>query len=73
MTDRAVTWCSGTSADITRVCMRVGQGEAVLAAMGGVDVDIVMPVVDAVDAYVIGAVRREIAERRRAGHPGWTR
>jgi len=41
--------------------------------MGGVDVDIVMPVVDAVDAYVIGAVRREIAERRRAGHPGWTR
>lgn len=42
----------------------LARGEAVLAAMGGVDVDIVMPVVDAVDAYVIGAVRREIAERR---------
>jgi hypothetical protein len=35
-----------------------------VAALGGVDVDIVMPVVAAVDAYVIGAVRREIAERR---------
>jgi hypothetical protein len=43
---------------------RAGQGEAVVAALGGVDVDIVMPVVAAVDAYVIGAVRREIAERR---------
>ncbi len=42
----------------------LARGEAVLAAMDGVDVDIVMPVVDAVDAYVIGAVRREIAERR---------
>ncbi len=38
--------------------------EAVLSAMDGVDVDDVMPVVAAVDAYVIGAVRREIAERR---------
>jgi AcrR family transcriptional regulator len=39
-------------------------GEAVVAALAGVDVDIVMPVVGAVNAYVIGAVRREIAERR---------
>ncbi|SHF91182.1 TetR/AcrR family transcriptional regulator [Streptoalloteichus hindustanus] len=42
----------------------LARGEAVLAALGGVDVDIVMPVVTAVDAYVIGAVRREIAEQR---------
>lgn len=35
-----------------------------VAAMDGVEVDAVMPVVDAVNAYVIGAVRREIAERR---------
>ncbi|MBH0780469.1 TetR/AcrR family transcriptional regulator [Nocardia bovistercoris] len=39
-------------------------GEAVVAAMDGVDIDIVMPVVGAVNAYVVGAVRREIAERR---------
>ncbi|WP_063036306.1 TetR/AcrR family transcriptional regulator [Nocardia grenadensis] len=39
-------------------------GEAVVAGMGGVEVDVVMPVVDAVNAYVIGAVRREVAERR---------
>jgi hypothetical protein len=32
--------------------------------MDGIDPNIVMPVVDAVDAYVIGAVRRETAERR---------
>jgi AcrR family transcriptional regulator len=42
----------------------LARGEAVLAAMGGIDVDLVMPVVESVDAYVIGAVRREIAERR---------
>jgi AcrR family transcriptional regulator len=42
----------------------LARGEAVLTAMDGVDVDIVMPVVAAVDAFVIGAVRREIAERR---------
>jgi AcrR family transcriptional regulator len=42
----------------------LARGEAVMAAMGGVDVDIVMPVVAAVNAYVIGAVRREIGERR---------
>lgn len=42
----------------------LARGEAVVAALGGVDVDIVMPVVAAVDAYVIGAVRGEIAERR---------
>ncbi|MEV7094584.1 TetR/AcrR family transcriptional regulator [Amycolatopsis sp. NPDC051045] len=42
----------------------LARGEAVLAALGDVDVDMVMPLVTAVDAYVIGAVRREIAERR---------
>ncbi|RSD11536.1 TetR/AcrR family transcriptional regulator [Amycolatopsis eburnea] len=42
----------------------LAKGEAVVAAMAGVDVDDVMPVVSAVDAYVIGAVRRETAERR---------
>lgn len=42
----------------------LARGEAVVSAMDGVDVDIVMPVVGAVDAYVIGVVRREIAERR---------
>ena len=39
-------------------------GDAVLAAMGGVELDIVVPAVAAVNAYVVGAVRREIAERR---------
>ncbi|WP_406266864.1 TetR/AcrR family transcriptional regulator C-terminal domain-containing protein [Actinacidiphila glaucinigra] len=40
-------------------------GEAVVAALDGVvDVDAVMPVVAAVNAYAIGAVRREVAERR---------
>lgn len=39
-------------------------GETVVAALDGVDVDAVMPMVAAVNAYVIGAVRREIAERR---------
>ncbi len=42
----------------------LARGEAVVAAMNGVDVDAIMPVVDAVNAYVIGAVRREITERR---------
>jgi AcrR family transcriptional regulator len=42
----------------------LARGETVVAALGGVDVDAIMPVVAAVDAYVIGAVRREIAERR---------
>jgi AcrR family transcriptional regulator len=42
----------------------LARGEAVVAAMGGIDVDTVMPVVAAVNAYVVGAVRREIAERR---------
>jgi AcrR family transcriptional regulator len=42
----------------------LARGEAVVAAMSGVDVDIVMPVVAAVNAYAVGAVRREIAERR---------
>jgi len=39
-------------------------GDAVVAAMGGVDLDTVVPAVAAVNAYVIGAVRREITERR---------
>jgi AcrR family transcriptional regulator len=39
-------------------------GETMAAALGAVDVDAVMPVAGAVNAYVIGAVRREIAERR---------
>jgi AcrR family transcriptional regulator len=39
-------------------------GDAVLTAMGGVDLDTVVPAVAAVRAYVVGAVRREIAERR---------
>ncbi|MFI0965812.1 TetR/AcrR family transcriptional regulator [Streptomyces sp. NPDC021080] len=42
----------------------LASGEAVVAAMKGVDLDAVMPMVSAVNAYVIGAVRREIAERR---------
>ncbi|MFF3740586.1 TetR/AcrR family transcriptional regulator [Streptomyces sp. NPDC002566] len=42
----------------------LASGESVMAALGDVDVDAVMPVVAAVNAYVIGAVRREIAERR---------
>jgi AcrR family transcriptional regulator len=39
-------------------------GDAVLAAMGSVDLDTVVPAVAAVNAYVAGTVRREIAERR---------
>ncbi|UJW30351.1 TetR/AcrR family transcriptional regulator [Saccharothrix sp. AJ9571] len=42
----------------------LARGEAVLSALDGVDVDLAMPLVTAVDSYVIGAVRREIAERR---------
>ena len=42
----------------------LAEGEAVVAGLGAVDVDAVMPVIGAVKAYVIGAVRREIAERR---------
>ncbi|MFE9580944.1 TetR/AcrR family transcriptional regulator [Nocardia sp. NPDC006044] len=39
-------------------------GETVAAALRDLDVDAVMPMVAAVNAYVTGAVRREIAERR---------
>lgn len=39
-------------------------GEAVVAAMDGVDLDTVVPATAAVNAYVVGAVRREITERR---------
>lgn len=42
----------------------LASGEAVVAAMGGVDLDTVVPAVSAVNAYVYGAVRREITERR---------
>ncbi|MEV0096017.1 TetR/AcrR family transcriptional regulator [Streptomyces sp. NPDC050738] len=42
----------------------LARGEVVAAALDGVDVDDVMPVTNAVTAYVTGAVRREIAERR---------
>ncbi len=42
----------------------LASGEAVLAAMGGVELDTVVPAVAAVNAYVFGAVRREITERR---------
>lgn len=38
--------------------------ESVMAALGDIDLDAVMPVVASVNAYVTGAVRREIAERR---------
>ncbi|MFR9721909.1 TetR/AcrR family transcriptional regulator [Streptomyces sp. MS19] len=39
-------------------------GNAVVAAMDGVGVDTIVPATAAVNAYVVGAVRREIAERR---------
>ncbi|NUP49504.1 MAG: TetR family transcriptional regulator [Catenulispora sp.] len=39
-------------------------GDAVVAAMGGVDLDVVVPAVAAVSAYVVGVIRREITERR---------
>ncbi|MEV0530966.1 TetR/AcrR family transcriptional regulator [Kitasatospora sp. NPDC050463] len=42
----------------------LASGEAVVAAMGGVDLDLTVPAIAAVNAYVIGAVRREITERR---------
>jgi AcrR family transcriptional regulator len=42
----------------------LASGDAVLAGLAGVDLDTVVPAVAAVNAYVIGAVRREIGERR---------
>ncbi|MBF6176385.1 TetR/AcrR family transcriptional regulator [Nocardia blacklockiae] len=42
----------------------LASGESVLAAMTGVDLNTLVPAVAAVNAYVIGAVRREITERR---------
>ncbi|WP_026248870.1 TetR/AcrR family transcriptional regulator [Streptomyces sp. LaPpAH-108] len=42
----------------------LANGETVVAALGDLGVDAAMPVVASVNAYVIGAVRREIAERR---------
>jgi AcrR family transcriptional regulator len=38
--------------------------EAVLSALGDVDLDTVVPMITAVDAYVVGTVRKETAERR---------
>ncbi|WP_104479311.1 TetR/AcrR family transcriptional regulator [Actinokineospora auranticolor] len=38
--------------------------EAVLAGVGDADLETVVPAISAVNAYVTGAVRREIAERR---------
>ncbi|MFJ1708836.1 TetR/AcrR family transcriptional regulator [Kitasatospora sp. NPDC088346] len=42
----------------------LASGEVVVAAMGDVDLDTAVPAISAVNAYVIGAVRREITERR---------
>ncbi|WP_033337585.1 TetR/AcrR family transcriptional regulator [Catenuloplanes japonicus] len=42
----------------------LAQGEAVVSRMSGIHVDDVMPMVGAVNAYVAGAVRQEITERR---------
>ena len=42
----------------------LASGEAVATGLGGLDLDTVVPAISAVSAYVIGAVRREIAERR---------
>jgi AcrR family transcriptional regulator len=42
----------------------LASGNAVVAAMHGVDLDVIVPAIAAVSAYVIGAVRKEIAERR---------
>lgn len=42
----------------------LANGEILVAALGDVDVNAAMPVVGALNAYVIGAVRRENAERR---------
>jgi len=42
----------------------LASGEAVVAGMEGVGVDTIVPVIAAVNAYVIGAVRREITELR---------
>ena len=39
-------------------------GDTLLAALSGVELDTVVPAIAAVKAYVVGAVRREIAERR---------
>lgn len=39
-------------------------GEAVAAEMDGLDLDTIVPAIAAINAYVIGAVRREITERR---------
>lgn len=42
----------------------LASGEAVLAGMRGIDLDTAVPAISAVNAYVVGAVRREITERR---------
>ncbi|KAA9151679.1 TetR/AcrR family transcriptional regulator [Amycolatopsis acidicola] len=42
----------------------LASGDAMAAGMGGIDLETAVPAMDAVHAYVIGAVRREITERR---------
>ncbi|MFF7457191.1 TetR/AcrR family transcriptional regulator [Kitasatospora sp. NPDC008115] len=42
----------------------LASGEAVAAGLNGVDLDLAVPAIAAVNAYVVGAVRREITERR---------
>ncbi|MEV4054235.1 TetR/AcrR family transcriptional regulator [Amycolatopsis sp. NPDC049688] len=42
----------------------LASGDAVLTGLKDLDLDIAVPAISAVNAYVIGAVRREIAERR---------
>ncbi|MFG3284555.1 TetR/AcrR family transcriptional regulator [Streptomyces sp. NPDC048111] len=42
----------------------LASGEAVASGMGDVGLEVVVPAISAVNAYVIGAVRREITERR---------
>jgi AcrR family transcriptional regulator len=48
----------------------LASGDALVAGMGDVHVDTIVPVIAAVRAYVVGAVRREIAERRAARSTG---
>ncbi|GAA2990868.1 TetR/AcrR family transcriptional regulator [Actinokineospora diospyrosa] len=51
----------------------LASGESVAAGMGGVDLGTAVPAIAAVNAYVIGAVRREITERRAERASGMNR
>ena len=42
----------------------LASGDAVVAGLRGLDLDTVVPAIAAVNAYVIGAVRKEVGERR---------